>query len=104
MFGPNTYDLLPFMGVHKSYDVTKEYKDAQGNPRKLRFFIYQAYNAMGLIGTENNGIAVVDENLKKVLCDQIDRSKWDELTSIEDFNDVIWKISSEPRSRFQGAS
>jgi hypothetical protein len=33
--------------------------------------IYGAYNAMGLIGSESNGIAILNETLKQVVTDQI---------------------------------
>lgn len=36
-----------------------------------RIVLYGAYNAMGLIGTEYNGIAVLDDNRMKVWCDNI---------------------------------
>lgn len=55
----------PYMGV--SRDTVKKYS----NGKKLRFIVYGAYNAMGLIGSECNGIAVLDENEKAVLCDEI---------------------------------
>ena len=55
----------PYMGV--SRDTIKKYS----NGRKLRFIIYGAYNAHGLIGSECNGIAVLDENNKAVLCDEV---------------------------------
>ena len=38
--------------------------------RKYRLVLYQAYNALGLIGYENNGIGVLDEQTKQVLLDQ----------------------------------
>lgn len=43
-----------------------------------RIVLYGAYNAMGLIGTEYNGIAVLDDNRMQVWCDNIcrDNSGW----------------------------
>lgn len=37
--------------------------------RTFRVVLYGAYNAMGLIGTERNGIAVLDEDRKQVVLD-----------------------------------
>jgi len=37
--------------------------------RTFRVLLYGAYNAMGLIGTENNGIAVLDEDRMQVVLD-----------------------------------
>lgn len=36
-----------------------------------RLILYGAYNAMGLIGSEFNGIAVLDNNRMQVWCDNI---------------------------------
>ena len=55
----------PYVGVSK--DETKTYK----NGRTLRFVLYGAYNAFGLIGSENNGIAILDEDNFLVVCDEI---------------------------------
>lgn len=51
----------PFMGV--SRDDTR----ADG----FRLLIYGAYNAMGLIGSEYNGIAVLNNNEMNVVVDNI---------------------------------
>lgn len=37
--------------------------------RTFRVVLYGAYNAMGLIGTENNGIAILDEDRMQVVLD-----------------------------------
>lgn len=39
---------------------------------RYRLAIYQAYNALGLIGTEYNGIVVLDDEDKQVIADNID--------------------------------
>lgn len=57
-------NLLPFM------DVTHERTRTLGSAH-LKLFIYGAYNAFGLIGSECNGIAIVDEDRKCVVCDEI---------------------------------
>jgi hypothetical protein len=56
----------PYMGI--SRDVTRS-----DNGGTYRFIVYGAYNAYGLIGPEMNGIAVLDEDKKSVLCDLIAR-------------------------------
>lgn len=38
--------------------------------RTFRVVLYGAYNAMGLIGTENNGVAVLDEDRNHVVLDE----------------------------------
>ena len=57
----------PFMGVQNQKKVT--YK----NNRTLLFVLYAAYNACGLIGSEFNGIAILDEDNKCVICDNLAR-------------------------------
>lgn len=37
--------------------------------RNLRVVVYGAYNAMGLIGPEDNGIAILDEGSRSVVID-----------------------------------
>lgn len=54
-----------FVGVSRDKIVTYP------NGRKLRFLLYAAYNAMGLIGPEYNGIAILDEDQRRVLVDNI---------------------------------
>lgn len=48
--------------------VAKDHSLKFGN-RSFRVLLYGAYNAMGLIGTENNGIAVLDEDRRQVVLD-----------------------------------
>lgn len=57
----------PFMGVELDRIVSYP------NGRKLRFLTYGAYNAFGLIGSEKNGVAVLDEDRKVVVCDELYR-------------------------------
>lgn len=57
--------VLPYMGV--SLDQVKKFE----NGRSFRFLVYGAYNAMGLIGSECNGVAILDEDRRKVICDEI---------------------------------
>jgi hypothetical protein len=39
--------------------------------RTFRILTYQAFDAHGLIGSECNGILILDEDEKKVVCDEI---------------------------------
>lgn len=55
----------PFMGVHFDQVCEKE-------GRKFRILTYQAYNARGLIGPELNGVAVLDEDEKRVVSAEIE--------------------------------
>lgn len=55
----------PYVNVQGDY--IKQFK----NGRKFRIAIYGAFDAYGLIGSEKNGILVLDENNKQVLCDEI---------------------------------
>jgi hypothetical protein len=54
-------NIGPYMGV--SIDKTRG---------RYRLCIYSAYNAMGLIGTEYNGIVVLDDQDMQVVADKID--------------------------------
>ena len=66
--------VLPFMGVQFDKSVTfKTRKDGGTYKRTFRIITYQAYNAFGLIGSECNGVAVLDEDTKQVLCDEINK-------------------------------
>lgn len=47
-------------------------KTLDGERRTFRIVVYGAYNAMGLIGSECNGVAILDEDRKQVLCDEIE--------------------------------
>ena len=58
-------NIGPFTGVE--YDIRVTF-----SPKKVfRIATYQAYNAMGLIGSESNGIVVLNEGSKSVVCDEI---------------------------------
>ena len=39
--------------------------------RTFRVLLYGAYDALGLIGYELNGVAILDEDKKAVVCDEI---------------------------------
>lgn len=56
-----------------SRDESRTFETPEG-PRTFRFVCYGAYNALGLIGSECNGIAVLDEDRMSVLCDEIHKA------------------------------
>jgi len=64
MLGSNK-QVGPYMGVVE--DSIKTFRDG----RNFRVLLYGAYNAMGLIGCEHNGIAILDEDNKRVVTDRI---------------------------------
>jgi hypothetical protein len=51
-------------GVEKDYDKQKNF-----DKRNFVIFIYGATNVYGLIGPEDNGIAILDEDNKRVILD-----------------------------------
>lgn len=67
-----TNNVFPYMGVQFDRTITLHDEDTNQN-RLFRIITYQAYNAFGLIGSECNGVAVLDENGQQVLCDQIEQ-------------------------------
>ena len=56
----------PFTGISK--DKKRKFKE---NGRTFRLLLYGAYNAYGLIGPECNGIAILDEDNKEVVADEL---------------------------------
>tara|TARA_Y100001970_G_C14078964_1_gene773600 strand:+ start:68 stop:391 length:324 start_codon:yes stop_codon:yes gene_type:complete len=61
----NGNQVGPFMGVE--FDKVISHGD-----RAFRIITYSAYNAMGLIGTEYNGVAILDDNEKVCLAKNIE--------------------------------
>ena len=55
------------MGV--DFDKTVVHGD-----RTFRIITYQAYNAFGLVGSEFNGVAILDEDSKKVVARNIGKT------------------------------
>jgi PAS domain-containing protein len=103
---PKSY--MPFVGVE--LDEVRALHVGR-KTRRFRVFTYQAYNAMGLIGTECNGIAVCDEDHRAVVCDELCResSGWSgasllqaeffrKLVDMED-EDFIRTVNESPRLR-----
>ena len=58
----------PYMGVTRDQKISFK---AGRKARNFRVIIFGAYNACGLIGSEFNGLAVLDEDERAVLCDRI---------------------------------
>jgi hypothetical protein len=77
-----------------------------------RFVLYGAYDAYGLIGPEKNGIAVLDEENRTVLCDEIAKADSgyfgptpEQWASLADLLSVSWDefrdlINTHERSRY----
>lgn len=60
----------PYMGV--TVDKKVSFK-AGRKTRNFRVIVYGAFNAYGLIGPEKNGIAILDEDNRAVLADELER-------------------------------
>ena len=63
-----TKTIGPYTSITK--DVTRTYE----NGRTIRFAIYGMYNAHGLLGPEHNGVVILDDDEKLVICDKIERA------------------------------
>ena len=64
------FDLAKTTSVGPFTFVSRDEKRMVGTD-EYRVVLYGAYNAGGLIGPEMNGIAVLSESPKAVICDQI---------------------------------
>lgn len=62
--GLHPNNIMPYMGVQ--YDV----QIAFAKDKVFRLATYQAYNAMGLIGSECNGVVMFDDVRKSVVFDE----------------------------------
>lgn len=58
-----SYSLLPFVGITR--DAGRKVGDIV-----FRVFVYTAYNALGLIGPECNGLAVCNESAMDIVLDE----------------------------------
>jgi hypothetical protein len=106
----------PYTGI--SYDQTVTItRPANGRKQKasertFRIAIYGAYNAMGLIGSECNGIVILDVDKMQVLTDEIGiiSSGWfgPAKAQLELFNQLVampWEefqvfVNAHPRTRY----
>jgi len=85
----------PYTGV--SADKTKTFK----NGRTFRFIIYGAYNALGLIGSECNGVAVLDNDNRTVVCDEIAKTGSGWYGSTPDQKEAFAKLLKMGWKKFQ---
>jgi hypothetical protein len=61
----------PFCGLAKAAEITFAGVGEGGKARTFIVLLHGAYNAMGLIGTECNGVAVLDKDRASVLADRL---------------------------------
>lgn len=97
----------PYVGVTK--DEIRDFKEHG----KFRLLIYGAYNAHGLIGSECNGICVLDENKKAVLADELVKASTgyfgpseQQVKTFEDLMNCPWVkfracVNKSGRARYQ---
>ena len=75
---------------------------------KYRILIYGAYNAMGLVGSESNGIAVLSEDRGNVVCDELccepEKSSGSSAIQTEMFNNLLICSEAEFRSIVNGSA
>ena len=86
--GPYTY---------VSHDSKRKFE----NGRTFRVLIAGAFNAMGLIGSESNGIVILDEDKKRVLADEIMRQGTGWFGPSQKQLDVFEAIQTMPWTHFQ---
>lgn len=98
-------NIGPYTGVSANKKRTFE------NGRTFRIIIYGAYNALGLIGSECNGIAILDEDNRTVVCDEIAKtiSGWcgpsaEQTKTFSQFQKIGWEkfqetVNKHPRTR-----
>lgn len=96
----------PFVGVTRNETV-------KHGERTFRVVLYGAYDAMGLIGSEFNGIGVLDEDQRQVLLDNECRitSGWfgpaaSQLARFEEILAMPWPefqrwVNEHPRRRYE---
>jgi len=83
----NENQIGPFMGVE--FDEIVSHGD-----RAFRVITYSAYNAMGLIGTEYNGVAILDENDKTCLAKNIEARSFSNGEVTDKQNKIAEEITS----------
>ena len=60
-----------YVGNNCAYTgITKNEDKIFDNGRKFKIIIYGAYNAFGLIGPEKNGVAIFDNDERRVVLDE----------------------------------
>ena len=122
MNGFNLYEKTegPYMGISAEatlhFKITK--KDATLNiteehTRTFRVLVYGAYNAYGLIGSECNGILVLDEDFKTVILDEHAKedtgyfgpserqlAEWERIVAMFDYKDFAAFVNVNPRAKY----
>ena len=95
----------PYTGVQLEQKITL-------NGRTFIILTYQAYNALGLIGSECNGICILDEDNRRVICDEIEkegtgwcgvsRKQWDKAHELLDMDWQTFQafVNNHPRARY----
>jgi hypothetical protein len=104
-----TNNIMPYMGCSNDGYIAFMVGD---DKRTFRVFTYSAYNAHGLIGSEYNGIAIMDEDAHQVLCDNIARAAsgyygvtQEQADQLGDLREMSWHqfcefINHNQRSRY----
>lgn len=103
----------PYLGIFGDTKITLE---RGGRKRTFRFAGYHAFSAGGLIGSERNGVVILDEDAKAVLADDVGCAS---SSYASDFKAGVTKIieqlktmaasefetfvMSQPRSRYRGS-
>lgn len=100
----------PYRGIQ--FDETVSFETPDGT-RTFRVLTYQAYDAFGLIGSECNGIVILDEDGKHVLCDEIAKQSSgyngaspEQIIIARSLVDATWAefrdvININPRTRYE---
>lgn len=104
--------ILDFPSIGPYMGVTRDKRITFKNGRNFRVIVYGAFNAFGLIGPEKNGVAVLDEDSKQVLCDEISLESSgyfgpsnNQLATFEELTESTWtafkkRINGHKRARY----
>lgn len=87
-------NIGPYVGV--SRDQIRQV----GN-EKYRILLYSAYNAMGLVGYESNGISVLSEDRSNVVCDELGCESSGYHRASENQQKLYDKLITCPESEFR---
>jgi hypothetical protein len=92
----------PYTGV--SEDFVRTFRvSVNGKPSKISFriLLYGAYNAMGLIGSECNGICILCEEPKAVITDEVGRSASGYFGPSQEQLELVEKIKTMTWTQFR---
>jgi hypothetical protein len=100
------------MGI--SAEATVKFSVTEKTVRTFRILVYGAYNAYGLIGSEANGILILDEDYLKVVLDEhfVESSgyfgpserqlaEWERLVGLQTFKKFADFVNAHPRARYK---